>query len=119
MLSIFLKIIQNIANQLKITKRMQIIHCNFVNLNKQFPFRIQMDVFCEWPYIYTALPLCIGTANWGHLEDKMQSDKKNIFFQNFEKVYISQWVKSSFFVSSIFDLKTALGVQDCKSHWSH
>ena len=38
----------------------------------------------------TALPLCIGTANRGHLEDKMQSDKKNIFFQNFEKVYISQ-----------------------------
>ena len=38
---------------------------------------------------YTALPLCIGTTNRGHLEDKMQSDKKNIFFQNFEKVYIS------------------------------
>ena len=27
----------------------------------------------------TALPLCIGTTNWGHLEDKMQFDKKKIF----------------------------------------
>ena len=29
----------------------------------------------------TALPLCIGTTNWGHLEDKMQFDKKIIFFK--------------------------------------
>ena len=41
-------------------------------------------------HMYTALPLCIGTTNWGHLEDKMQFDKKIIFFQNFEKAYISQ-----------------------------
>ena len=29
----------------------------------------------------TALPLCIGTTNWGHLEEKMQFDKKIIFFK--------------------------------------
>ena len=38
----------------------------------------------------TGRPLCIGTANQGYLEAKMQSDKKIIFFQNIEKVYISQ-----------------------------
>ena len=34
----------------------------------------------------TALPLCVGTTNWGHLEDKMQISKKLFFPKIFKKL---------------------------------
>ena len=66
----------------------------------------------------TGLPLCIGTANLGYLGAKMWSNKK-LFFSKILKRFIPLNKYKTVFVSSLFELKTALGVQDCESHWSH